>query len=140
MKIPTVAELLNRESNNSLVQMFRYAIAGLVAFACDYSTLYVLKSHIGLHYLIAVTIAFICGLIVSYLLSIKWVFSRRTMNNRKKEFIIFTIISVVGLLLTLGIMRLCTGTLGIHYLISKIISTATVFFWNFIAKKIILFK
>ena len=106
----------------------------------DYGFLFLLTEVFGIHYLLSATISFILGLITNYLLSVVWVFNNRKLANRWAEFGVFAIIGVIGLGLNALIMYLCTDKIGIHYMLSKIISTVIVFFWNFFARKIILFK
>ena len=52
----------------------------------------------------------------------------------------FALIGVVGLGLNELIIYLCTGVWGMWVMLSKIISTGIVFFWNFFARKYILFR
>jgi len=133
-------KLFKEESDNTFVQLFRYGFVGGAAFLVDYGMLYILTEWVGLHYLVSATISFILGLITNYLLSISWVFNNRTLSSRWAEFMIFAIIGVIGLGLNALIMYICTDKLSIHYLLSKLISTVIVFFWNFFARKAILFK
>ena len=79
-------------------------------------------------------------IVVNYLLSILWVFANHTQNNRWVEFLVFAIIGIFGLGLNEIIIYLGTDIVGLPYMLSKLISTAIVFFWNFFARKIILFK
>jgi len=130
---------LHEPSDNVFIQLFRYGFVGGTAFVVDFSVLYVLTRFAGLYYLLSAAIAFIIGLAVNYLLSISWVFNRRKVNNRFSELFIFTVIGIVGLLLTSLLMWLFTEQAGLFYLISKIITTAIVLIWNFTARKLILF-
>ncbi|HBG40839.1 MAG TPA: GtrA family protein [Porphyromonadaceae bacterium] len=132
-------KLLHEPSDNVFIQLFRYGFVGGTAFVVDFSVLYVLTRFAGLYYLLSAGIAFIIGLAVNYLLSISWVFNRRKVNNRFSELFIFTVIGIVGLLLTSLLMWLFTEQAGLFYLISKIITTAIVLIWNFTARKLILF-
>ncbi|HBK30447.1 MAG TPA: GtrA family protein [Porphyromonadaceae bacterium] len=132
-------KLLHEPSDNVFIQLFRYGFVGGTAFVVDFSVLYVLTRFAGLYYLLSAAIAFIIGLAVNYLLSISWVFNRRKVNNRFSELFIFTVIGIVGLLLTSLLMWLFTEQAGLFYLISKIITTAIVLIWNFTARKLILF-
>jgi len=43
---------------------------------------------------------------------------------------------VVGLLFTEALLYIFTEWVHIHYMISKIIATIIVFFWNFFARKL----
>jgi putative flippase GtrA len=112
---------------------------GGFAFIVDYGTLYILKEYVGINYLLSAAIAFILGLAVNYLLSTLWVFPDSRLNNKMAEFIVFASIGLVGLLINEVIMYICCEVLTIHYMISKLCSTGIVFFWNFFARKIILF-
>ena len=133
-------KLFKAPTESTFIQLFRYGFVGGLAFLVDYGTLVLLTEFAGLHYLLAATISFILGLISNYLLSITWVFNQHKLNNRWVEFLLFAFIGVVGLGLNDAIMFLCTERCGIHYTLSKIIATAIVFFWNFLARKLILFK
>ena len=133
-------KLFKAPTESTFIQLFRYGFVGGLAFLVDYGTLVLLTEFAGLHYLLAATISFILGLISNYLLSITWVFNQHKLNNRWVEFLLFAFIGVVGFGLNDAIMFLCTERCGIHYTLSKIIATAIVFFWNFLARKLILFK
>lgn len=128
------------ETDNWFIQLFRYLFVGGAAFLVDYGLLVLLTEVCGLHYLVSATISFIAGLIVNYLLSTSWIFRKSKMENKWAEFIIFSIIGVVGLLLNNLLLYLFTDLAHIHYMISKLITTAIVMLWNFGARKIILFN
>lgn len=127
-------------TQSTLLQLFRYGFVGGTAFIADYATLYLCTEFLGIHHLISAACAFTLGLVVNYLLSILWVFANHTQNNRWVEFLVFAIIGIFGLGLNEVIIYLGTDIAGLHYMLSKLISTAIVFFWNFFARKIILFK
>jgi putative flippase GtrA len=137
--IQMIRKLLIDKTNNVFIQLLRYLFAGGVAFGVDMSILWLLTEHLHIHYLISTVISFLFGLITSYLISILWVFDEKRIQNRTIEITIFGIIGGVGLLLTSFFMWMFTSVLLIYYIYSKIITTAIVFIWNFIAKKKILF-
>ncbi len=122
-----------------LNEFIKYFISSAVALSIDFSLLYLLTEFVKIHYLLSAVISFISGVITIYLLSIMWVFKERKIENRKKEFIIFTIIGVIGLAINSIGMWMFTEKLHFHYLKSKILITAFVFMWNFTARKFILF-
>ena len=131
-------------TDNTFIQLFRYLFVGGTAFLVDFGFLWALHDLLEFHYLVAATISFIAGLTVNYLMSIVWVFNNKTLSNRFMEFVVFSIIGVIGLGLNLLIMWFFTdivfGNTGYYYLLSKIISTAIVFLWNFFARKVVLFS
>jgi putative flippase GtrA len=120
--------------------MARYFVSGGVAFVVDATLLYFLTEWVGLFYLVSTVLSYAVGLIITYLFSIKWVFDHRSVDNRKVEFGVFVVIGVAGLGLTSLCMWFFTAVVGVHYLVSKVVTTIIVFVWNFIAKKLLLFR
>lgn len=127
-------------TDNTLLQLFRYGFVGGVAFVVDYGSLYVLTEFLSVPYLWSAAIAFILGLVTNYLLSISWVFKKNATMQRWQEFLFFAIIGVIGLGFNELIMYVGTDMLHLHYMLSKLISTVIVFFWNFFARKYLLFN
>lgn len=127
------------KTTNTLVQLFRYLWVGGLSFIIDYISLFILTEYLNINYLISAAIAFILGLTTNYQLSTIWVFSNSRLNNKFTEFTIFSIIGIIGLGLNEIIIYICSEYLHLYYMISKLISTAVVFFWNFMGRKYILF-
>lgn len=134
-----LASLFLGRSNKTSIQLLRYSFVGGIAYGVDFSSLFFLTEVIKIHYLISAAIAFTLGLLTNYSLSIIWVFPQRTLNNKRIEFLIFSIIGLVGLGLNEGIIWFFTEMIHFHYLLSKILSTVVVFSWNFLARKKMLF-
>ena len=132
-------KLITRKTDAGLVQFFRYGVVGGVAFCADFSLLFALTHFLRIHYLISAMVGFLVGVWVNYLLSVRWVFARRQIASRVGEFGLFALIGVVGLGLNELLMWLLTGVVGIHYLGSKIVTTAGVYLWNFFARKKLVF-
>jgi putative flippase GtrA len=135
-----IEKLFRQNTDKTIIQLFRYIFVGGAAFIVDFSSLYILTDIFGIYYLISAAIAFILGLIANYILSISWVFNRRTMDNRLSEFTVFTIIGIIGLGLNEALIWFFTGYIGLFYLISKIIAAVIILFWNFFGRKYALFK
>jgi len=129
-------------------QIAKYFVAGAFAFVADFGVMVFFKEVVGLHYLWANAIGFLMGTAVTYFLSIWWIFSKRHFWEKKHlEFGIFTLVGVVGLALTSLVMWGLTDFLlpsifegDYLYMISKIIATLMVFVWNFLVRKVILFR
>lgn len=134
------SKLLTDQTDKTHIQLFRYIFTGGAAFIVDFSSLFILTDFFGIYYLASAAIAFVLGLITNYILSINWVFNRRTMNNRKLEFGVFTLIGVVGIFLNEVFIWFFTENLQIYYLFSKIIAAVLILFWNFFARKYALFR
>jgi|APIni6443716594_1056825.scaffolds.fasta_scaffold168111_2 putative flippase GtrA len=136
----TINDFFILKSNNTLIQLVRYTLAGGIAFVADFGSLYTLTEFLHIYYLVSAAIAFSIGVTVKYAFSIVWVFDRRTIQSPWIEFFIFGIIGVTGLGLSLLFMWFLTEKTHLHYLASKIIAAILVFFWNFFARKFTLFN
>jgi putative flippase GtrA len=87
-----------------------------------------------------VIIAFILGVITNYTINIKWVFSERRIKRLSYEFTGYLVIVFSGLIFNIGIIWFLTEKINIFYGVSKLISAAIVFWWNFLMKKHVLFS
>lgn len=121
------------KTNETFVQFFRYIFVGGIATLADMGTLFALYNTLSIHYLTATALGFLAGIITNYLLSIAWVF--QSTGNMKKEFTIFTIIGIGGLLWTELIMWFLVGKMKLAVMIAKIIAVFLVLMWNFGMRK-----
>ena len=135
------------DTDNTLIQFFRYLFVGGLAFVVDFALSYIVfrfvfheQKEFGW---IANALSFIAGLVVNYIISTFWIFKTSKVENKVVEFISFAAIGVVGLLITIGITVLFEKWLGdttnLFQIIAKIVSTAVSFLWNFFARKILLY-
>lgn len=130
--------LFREKTTNTFIQFFRYIFVGGFAFLVDAFALWLCEKF--MHYMIAAAIAFVVGLAANYVLSICFVFSEsKQVTNKVKEFTVYAVIGIIGLILTEAIMYLCTDVVGLYFLLSKIIAAAIVLVWNFVARKKILY-
>lgn len=116
-------------------QFFRHAVIGGTAFLIDYGILILLTEVAGLYYLWSATISFVVSLIFNYRFSMRYVFKRRTDISREKEFLIFLVLSVIGLLLNTLLLWIMVDHTHIHYLIAKLLATGIVTIYNFFSRK-----
>ncbi|MGI5975990.1 MAG: GtrA family protein [Paludibacter sp.] len=135
----TLKTKIKKKTDNVLVQIIRYFISGGIAAVVDFGLLYLLTEFFGLYYLWSAVISFSVGLLITYLFSITWIFNQRRISNRWIELLIFSVIGVVGLLLTYLFMQYFTEVINLHYMLSKVLTTIIVFFWNFLTKRFVLF-
>ncbi len=129
-----------KKTSNTYVQGFRYLFAGAAGFITDFAILYILTSRFHFYYLLSATIGFSAGVFVTYIISIYWVFQQKSHRSRAVEFSLFILIGLVGLVITLFLLWLFTDRLHLYYLVSKVIATVLVYFWNFFARKRLLFS
>lgn len=129
----------------NILEFLRYVLVGGSAFVIDVATMYIFKEFIfkGQFLYLSVFLGYTVGLIYNFFFSCKFVFENGFSKIKNKEitaFVIFTIIGILGLIFTELLMKLFVGILGIYYVLSKIFTGAIVMFWNYIARKVIIFK
>lgn len=129
---------VSQKTENLLFQIFKFGIVGGIAFLIDYIVLFCCKEFIGLSVLLSAAIAFTVSVIYNYIASVKWVFDVNKEKSAKKNFVIFIILSIIGLIITEIIMWIGSDIMKINYLIVKIIATAIVMVFNFITRKMFL--
>lgn len=116
-------------------QIFRFVVVGGIATVIDFVSIFVFKEFVGLHVLVANTIAFTIATIYNYIASISWVFDVKKEKKSKKSFILFVLFSLIGLGINNTIIWLLDDFFGIYYMISKVIATCFVMVFNFITRK-----
>ena len=125
---------------NLIKQIIKFGFVGAICFVLDYLLMIFFKEVLGLHYLIATCLSFMISTIANYLLSLRFVFKSRTEMNKGLEFVIYAVLSAIGLGLTELLMWVTVDKLGIYYMVAKIIVTAIVMVYNFITRKLFLEK
>ena len=126
---------------NGFLQFFRYLFVGGVATVVDWGMLFLFTEFGHIHYLISTILAFVGGLVTNFLLSKQLVFKANEARvSPVMEFLSYAIIGVIGLGITELIMFLFTSCLDFHYMISKVIATVIVLFWNYMARRYAIYK
>jgi len=128
-----VEKILGRKLNKGLLQFIRYLFCGGVATASDISMLFFLNKVLFVNHLIAAAFAFITGVTINYTLNTILVF--QSSGKIKKEFPLFAVIGIGGLLWTELILWLLVNKLNFYLIVAKLIAVALVLIWNFFMRK-----
>lgn len=141
-----------------LEQIIKFGFVGGICFLIDFGIstgLFHLLNHMTSRNAATAVggfFGFTISVVINYILSMKFVFERKEDLSRKKEFVIFVILSLIGLGLNEVILLACSAgyeasafLLAIFndtlwFAVSKIIATAIVMIYNFISRKIFLEK
>lgn len=131
-------------------QLLRFGVVGVICTIIDFG-LYTICNFLGVPYLISGIIGFSVSLIVNYILSMHFVFKRRNDISRRREFLVFVILSVIGLgihelLLYIFVDIWYAGSawmqrmVGIRAaeILAKVFATGVVMIFNFVTRKIFL--
>ena len=131
---------VSKPTHNFFAQLIRYLFSGGIAFIVDKLVFLIMRYNLDLGKYLSTSIAFAIGLVITYTLSVVWIFSEHRLKSRLAELGIFILIGMVGMALMNLFMWIFSSVVGIsHDFISNILSTICVTLWNFIAKKYILF-
>lgn len=134
------AHTQQEEKTSLLQQVVRFGFVGGTAFLIDYGIMILLTEVFGINYLVSSGISFSISVIYNYIMSIRWVFHVDKEKSGTANFMIFLILSIIGLGLNQLIMWLMVDKAAVFYMISKIVATAVVMIYNFITRKIFLEK
>jgi putative flippase GtrA len=128
-------------------EFIRYAVVGGVAFLADIGALVLFQElffgslRYGLY--LSTVAGFIVGLVVNYVLSLKFVFTQEKDRGKGRSagaFIVFGIIGLFGLLWTELGMWAGVEILSCDYRIVKVLVTGMVLVWNYLGRKLLIFN
>ena len=152
-------------------QILKFGVVGGLAFLIDFIVYSIVLSMLDWEYgyLVAGFAGFTISLIFNYLASMAFVFERKENADRKKEFVVFLLLSLVGMGINTLVLWLCVDVIyaythwvqnvvaaiygllagiGIKIstetdlaaLIAKCVATGVVMVYNFISRKMFLEK
>lgn len=133
-------------SNKEVQRFSRFLTVGAVGTVLDFSLLTLLKLA-GLPTVVANSLSFTAGLLNNFTLNRLWTFNDRVQSGWRKQFVQFSLVSLVGLALNNLIVLSLENGLGAlfgqpawGYLPAKVIATGVVVFWNYFANRMWTFK
>lgn len=144
-KYPTLTEIFRFLLVGGLATLVDASVMALVQYLLeptlytDFFSLFTAKGT-GYVYILGTACGFTVGLIVNYFLSVFFVFEHKGKSKTPYGFIVFTLLSLVDLGLHILGMYIGNTLLNINPWIVKIFMTAVVLVYNYISKRLILFK
>lgn len=124
--------------NETIRQFLQYILVGVIATIVEWTCFYLFFQIIGMHHLLSTAIAFIFSTFANWLAGKLIMF--KIWKNTFHEIIQIYLASVVGLLLNLFLMWIMVDQFSLMELLSKIIATGIVFIWNFLIRKLVIYK
>lgn len=137
------------ESRSTFWEIFRFAIVGAIAAVFDFATTSIFRFIVfknsslnpALISSLSVFFGFIVGVIINYVCSITMVFSNKGKNSRKLSgIILFVILGAIGLGIGIGLEILFYDYCKLPEPVSFILRTLVVLIWNYISRKLFIFK
>lgn len=120
-------------------EALRYLAASVLALGLDAGLLWFGTRGFGLASWLAGALAYGAGLVLVYVLSIRWVFSKRAVRDARGEFLLFAVLGLIGLVLNSLMLFVATG-LGLTLPLAKALSAGIGFVANFVSRKVLLFS
>lgn len=117
-------------------QAFKFGIVGIISTVIDMGLYYIFYSFCGIHYVTAATLSFLISLVFNYICSMKYVFVGKKNTSKVREFLIFLVLSAIGLGLNDFLISLFHEKYHVGKMLAKIFATAIVMVWNFASRKI----
>lgn len=93
----------------------------------------------GLPYQPVAAGTFILATLVNYVLSVRFVFVSGQRFGKRSEIALVYLVSAVGLGLNAAILWACVEVAGSGLFVAKIAATGSVFFWNYFARRHLVF-
>lgn len=134
--LPAVAVAVGSTSSGEAI---RYFVVSLAALALDAGLLWIGTGFTAVPVWLSGAIAYGAGLVLVYVLSIRWVFKERRLHDPRGEFLVFAVLGLVGLVLNSTTLAVATG-LGIALPLAKVLSAGIGFTANFVSRKVLLFS
>jgi putative flippase GtrA len=133
----TLRGRLSKIITASVIEFLKYGVVGGAAAVANIGVFMTFKEIFLFHYILSNCMGFIAGLFINYSLSKFFVFKNTFRFNKINEFLCYCLIGVIGLGFDIVLIWFFIEKSGVNYLLSKIISTIIVFWWNFLSKKYI---
>lgn len=127
-------------------RFLRFLVVGVSGTALDFLILTALKTFFGVPTLLANTVSYSCGVINNFTLNRLWTFSESRDKHWLVQFGQFVLINLVALglnnLIVVGLEHPLDLLLHTSkgFLVAKVIATAVVVIWNFIANRLWTFR
>jgi putative flippase GtrA len=122
------------------MKIVRYFFIGGIAAAVDIGVFAVFAKLLGFNYLAVAAVGFVLATLVNYFLSVRHVFESGVRFGRRQEIAIVYLVSTVGLAINQTVLYVGIDLLGWEMIVTKLVATGVVFFWNYGARAHFVFR
>lgn len=139
--------------NKLIEQILKFVTVGGISFLVDFAVYTVMCNVLQIHYIIAGIFGFTISVVVNYILSMRYVFIPKEDRRKDKEFVLFVVLSLIGMFLNSVLLFLCIDVIYMNFgwlkqllpiewmnIAAKVFATVIVMVYNFITRKIFLEK
>lgn len=122
------------------MKIVRYFFVGAAAAAVDIGIFGLLAKGMGLPWFWVGMFSFVLATAVNYRLSVRHVFVSGVRFSRHHEAVLVYVVSAVGLAINQAVLWLLIERWLWDVLLAKLVATASVFFWNYGARRHLIFR
>ena len=122
------------------MKIVRYLASGVMGITVNLGSLFILVHVFDVHYLAASITAVSISTIVGFLLQKFWTFGERSFSRSRSQFLLYTLVAILNILLNTFIVYVLTGVLGLHYLIGQFVGAAVVAVWSYFIYRHVIFS
>ena len=120
-----------------LIKFIKFNAVGLLNTLIDLGV-YTLLEAVGLYYVAAQVISYLCGMANSYVCNSLWTF--REKNTSAGKVLAFVAVNLAALGVSIGVLAACRGLWGLEGLWAKVISLPFSLGVNFLGNRLFVFK
>jgi dolichol-phosphate mannosyltransferase len=117
----------------------RYLVSSLVSGSMELGSFYLMNNFFAVNYILAAITSFVLSSITGYLMKRKLAF-QNSYRPRRKQFIIFVLISMGGIVINTGTVILIVELFSAWPTFGKIAGMLTAFIYNYLMSRHITFK
>ncbi|MBT8537124.1 GtrA family protein [Polynucleobacter paneuropaeus] len=121
------------------MRIVRYLFVGGTAAVVDIGLFSLFAGYLGWPWIPVSVVTFILATLTNYFLSIQFVFESGARHKKHVEMLGVFIVSGLALLVNQVVLYLAIEILGWHLILSKIVATGIVFFWNYYGRSKFIF-
>jgi|GEM_PF-36339 len=122
-------------TDNEKIKFLVYLFIGGTAALVEWTFFWIFAHVFGIHYQIATASAFTLSTVYHYFLGNILVFNSGARYRKGKEFSLVLLVSAIGLGLNMLLMEVFVGFMHWHPMLSKMLCSALVVFWNYLSRK-----
>jgi dolichol-phosphate mannosyltransferase len=112
----------------------RFGLVGASGVLVNNAVLLALVEGLRMPAVPAAVIATECAIVTNFLLNDRWTFAdarRSSSRSWPRRFASYNLLTLGGLVLSVGILALLHGVAGVHYLVANVVGIAAGTLWNY---------
>lgn len=134
----------NKEGRISLAriagQLVQYGFVGGIAALTEWISYFSFDAVLHWHYMLATVLSFLIATFVNWVVGHYTMFRNAAKSGMAREIIGVYLVSGIGLLLNLIFMYVLVEKINLSGIFAKVLDTGLVFIWNFISRKVFIYR